>query len=120
MVQGRSHGPFRTDRRNVRGHERQSRTLRRANMKPLLRTKLAALVLALSIASPGLAGDYASKNGWRFLTFSDAPFPWDVYRGTFIGIPPAEDRWSSAFDWLFYEQVSKSQLSADGNCFGIS
>jgi len=89
-------------------------------MKPRFGTKLAVLLLSLSIASPGFADDYGSKNGWRFLNFSDATFPWDVYRDTFIGIPPSEDPWSSAFDVLFYEQVYKSKLSADGNCFGIS
>jgi hypothetical protein len=54
------------------------------------------------------------------VNFNDATFSWDLYRDTFIGIPPSEDPWSSAFDVLFYEQVYKSKLSADGNCFGMS
>lgn len=88
-------------------------------MKSLSR-RLAVLILSVSIASPGVTDDYASKNGWRFQNFVDASLPWDVYRDTFIGIPPTEDPWSSAFDALFYQQVYKSELSKDGNCFGIS
>jgi hypothetical protein len=76
--------------------------------------------LALAVAFPALADDYASKNGWRFHNFKDPTFSWDIYRDTFIGIPPSEDPLSSAFDVIFYEQVYKSKLSADGNCFGMS
>lgn len=89
-------------------------------MKSQLLIKLVAVTLALSVATTGFADDYASKNGWRFLNFSDPTFSWSLYRDAFIGIPPAEDPWSSAFDVLFYEQVYKSKLSADGNCFGMS
>lgn len=78
------------------------------------------LVLTVLLASPTFADDYAAKNGWRFHNFSDPTFSWDIYRDTFIGIPPTEDPFSSAFDVLFYEQVYKSKLSADGNCFGMS
>src|SRR4029453_10098062 len=81
---------------------------------------LANLLIAIVLSCPAHADDYASKNGWRFLNFSDATFSWDLYRDTFIGIPPTEDPWSSAFDVLFYDQVYKSKLSADGNCFGMS
>jgi hypothetical protein len=82
--------------------------------------RLISLVLAVFLACPVYGDDYASKNGWRFLNFSDSTFSWDLYRDTFIGIPPTEDPFSSAFDVLFYEQVYKSKLSADGNCFGMS
>lgn len=78
------------------------------------------LVLTVLLACPAYADDYAAKNGWRFHNFSDPTFSWDLYRDTFIGIPPTEDPFSSAFDVLFYEQVYKSKLSADGNCFGMS
>jgi hypothetical protein len=89
-------------------------------MKLRLCIHLTSLVIAIVLACPAHADDYASKNGWRFLNFSDATFSWDLYRDTFIGIPPTEDPWSSAFDVLFYDQVYKSKLSADGNCFGMS
>ena len=89
-------------------------------MKSQLLIKPAAVALTFSMATAGFADDYASKNGWRFLNFSDPTFSWALYRDTFIGIPPAEDPWSSAFDVVFYEQVYKSKLSADGNCFGMS
>jgi hypothetical protein len=80
--------------------------------------KIAAM--AGVVAFPALADDYASNNGWRFLNFNDPTFSWDIYRDTFIGIPPSEDPVSRAFDVIFYEQVYKSKLSADGNCFGMS
>jgi hypothetical protein len=98
-------------------------------MKSQFLVKLAAITVALSVATAGFADDYASKNGWRFLNFSACPsctppidntLSWDVYRDALIGIPPAEDPWSSAFDVVFYEQVFKSKLSQDGNCFGMS
>jgi hypothetical protein len=89
-------------------------------MKSRLWIQLTSLVLSVFVATPVFADDYASKNGWRFLNFSDPTFSWDLYRDTFIGIPPTEDPFSSAFDVLFYEQVYKSKLSADGNCFGMS
>jgi hypothetical protein len=89
-------------------------------MKSRLWIQVKSLVLAAILVCPAYGDDYASKNGWRFLNFSDATFSWDLYRDTFIGIPPTEDPFSSAFDVLFYEQVYKSKLSADGNCFGIS
>jgi hypothetical protein len=89
-------------------------------MKSQLVIKLAAVALSSSMATAGFADDYAALNGWRFLNFSDPTFSWGLYRDAFIGIPPAEDPWSSAFDVLFYEQVYKSKLSADGNCFGMS
>ena len=98
-------------------------------MKLRLCIRLASVALAILLATPAYADDYASKNGWRFLNFSDCPsctppidktLSWAVYRDALIGIPPAEDPWSSAFDVLFYEQLFKSKLSEDGNCFGMS
>lgn len=89
-------------------------------MKLRLCIQLTSFVIGIVLACPAHADDYASKNGWWFHNFSDATFSWDLYRDTFIGIPPTEDPWSSAFDVLFYDQVYKSKLSADGNCFGMS
>jgi hypothetical protein len=85
-----------------------------------MKSRVTSLLLTAFLVCPVQADDYASKNGWRFLNFSDPTFSWDLYRDTFIGIPPSEDPFSSAFDVLFYEQVYKSKLSADGNCFGMS
>ena len=84
------------------------------------RMSLKIATLAAVVAFPALADDYASQNGWRFLNFQDPTFSWDIYRDTFIGIPSTEDALSSAFDVVFYQQVYKSKLSADGNCFGMS
>src|ERR1700751_2278577 len=84
------------------------------------RMSIKIVALATAVAFPALADDYASNSGWRFLNFKDPTFSWDIYRDTFIGIPPTEDPLSSAFDVIFYEQVYKSKLSADGNCFGMS
>jgi hypothetical protein len=91
--------------------------------------QLTSLMLAGFLACPVYADDYASKNGWRFLNFADCPtctppigkdLSWAIYRDAMIGIPPSEDAASSPFDVLFYEQLFKSQLAKDGNCFGIS
>ncbi len=79
---------------------------------------LAFFVAALSI--PLAAQHYAQSSGWQFDNFKDPVYAWDIYRDTFIGIPPSEDPWSSAFDVLFYNQVYKDKLSSNGNCFGMS
>jgi len=79
---------------------------------------LAFFLAALSV--PLAAQHYAQSSGWYFDNFKDPVYPWDIYRDTFIGIPPTEDPWSSAFDVLFYNQVYKDKLSSNGNCFGMS
>ena len=79
-----------------------------------------ALFLAAALGIPLAAQPYAQSNGWYFDNFKDAVFPWDVYRDTFIGIPPAEDPVASPFDTLFYSNVYKSELSKEGNCFGMA
>jgi hypothetical protein len=89
-------------------------------MKSTFSIKLITCIFVAFFAGHCFADDYAATNGWRFVNFTDPTFSWDLYRNTFIGIPPSEDPWSSAFDVLFYEQVYKSKLSADGNCFGMS
>ena len=98
-------------------------------MKSRLWMQIMSPLLGACFVCPINADDYAAKNGWRFLNFSACPsctppidntLSWAVYRDALIGIPPSEDPWSSAFDVLFYEQVFKSKLSADGNCFGMS
>jgi hypothetical protein len=98
-------------------------------MKHRFSRKLISFFLTCFVASAGYADDYASKNGWRFLNFNNCPtctppidktLSWPVYRDALIGIPPAEDPWSSAFDVLFYEQLFKTELSKAGNCFGMS
>jgi hypothetical protein len=89
-------------------------------MKHRISRKLISFFLAFFVIRAGFADDYASKNGWRFGNFDDAILSWDIYRDTFIGIPPSEDPWSSAFDVLFYEELYKDKLAAPGNCFGMS
>ena len=88
---------------------------------PRLVIVLAVIGAACVVTMPMYAqDDYAQKNGWWFQNFETKPLPWDIYRETFIGIPPSEDPWSSAFDVLFYEQVYKDKLSGSGNCYGMS
>jgi hypothetical protein len=100
-------------------------------MKNNFSMKLISFLLVFVAPTAVYADDYAYKNGWRFLNFNNCPTPpctppidktlsWAVYRDALIGIPPTEDAWSSAFDVLFYEQIFKSKLTADGNCFGMS
>ncbi len=98
-------------------------------MKSRLCMQVTRLLLGVCLVCPVYADDYAASNGWRFHNFSacstctppfDNTLSWAIYRDAMIGIPPAEDPWSSAFEVLFYEQVFKSKLSADGNCFGMS
>jgi hypothetical protein len=74
----------------------------------------------LCLAALAHAQHYAERNGWHFNNFSDPTYAWEIYRDTFIGIPPSYDPWSSAFDVLFYDQVYKDKLSANGNCYGMS
>jgi hypothetical protein len=83
--------------------------------------RVLAIAVALALwpaAAP--AQHYAERNGWHFDNFDTTELPWDIYRETFIGIPPTKDPFSSAFDVLFYDQVYKDKLSENGNCFGLS
>ncbi len=82
-----------------------------------MRRAVFLLAFLLPAASPA---QYPATNGWSFHNWDTKPLPWDTYRDTFIGIPPTEDPWSSAFDVLFYEQLYKEKLSKSGNCFGMS
>jgi hypothetical protein len=87
----------------------------------ILRPQMLALILATALCpAAAQAQPYAERNGWWFDNFPDAALPWDIYRESFIGIPPTRDPASSAFDVLFYDQVYKSELSKDGNCYGMS
>jgi hypothetical protein len=83
----------------------------------------AVFVIAVSVLllCPAALAQYSvATDGWSFHNWNTKPMPWDVYRDTFIGIPPTEDALSSAFDVLFYEQLYKDKLSENGNCFGMS
>ncbi len=85
------------------------------------RMALMVLIVApLLIPRASLAQYSVATDGWSFKNFNTKPMPWDVYRDTFIGIPPTEDAVSSPFDALFYEQLYKEKLSKAGNCFGMS
>jgi hypothetical protein len=86
-----------------------------------IRGVLATVLVTLALwPTAAHAQHYAEKNAWRFDNFKDAQYPWEIYRETFIGIPPTKDPWSSAFDVLFYDQVYKNKLSENGNCYGLS
>ena len=76
-----------------------------------------ALMLCPAIAQ---AQHPAEKYGWRLDNFKDATLPWEIYRETFIGIPPTRDVAGSGFDVLFYDQIYQSELSKEGNCYGMS
>jgi hypothetical protein len=86
-----------------------------------LRPRILAIVLAAALCPEAAqAQPYAESGGWRFDNFPDLTLPWDIYRDSFIGIPPTRDPASSAFDALFYDQIYKSELSKEGNCYGMS
>jgi hypothetical protein len=86
-----------------------------------LRPRMLAIVLAITLCpAAAQAQPYAERNGWWFDNFPDATLPWDIYRESYIGIPPTRDPASSAFDVLFYDQVYKTELAKEGNCFGMS
>ena len=79
---------------------------------------VAVLVLlpGLKTASALDARDFS----WSFHNFNTASLTWDQFRDTFMGIPPTRDPLASGFDVLFYDQVYQSNLSKDGNCYGMS
>jgi hypothetical protein len=79
-----------------------------------------SVLAALLLPRVSLAQYAVEKDGWSFRNFKTKPMPWDVYRDTFIGIPPTEDAAASPFDALFYEQLYKEKLSKSGNCYGMS
>ena len=60
------------------------------------------------------------QNTWRFDNFTTAELPWERYRDTFIGVPPDRDPWSSAFDVVFYDNLYKTELAKEGNCYGMA
>jgi hypothetical protein len=80
---------------------------------------LAALFLALVLSSSSHAQHWVERNTWRFDNFTTAELPWERYRDTFIGVPPERDPWSSAFDVVFYDHLYKTELSKEGNCYGM-
>jgi hypothetical protein len=83
--------------------------------------RILAVVLAITLCpAAALAQPYTETGGWRFDNFPDATLSWDIYRETFIGIPPAYDPLSSALDVVFYDKVYKTELAKEGNCFGLS
>lgn len=81
---------------------------------------LIVILVALLCPAASRAQYNVATDGWSFHNWNTKPMPWDIYRDTFIGIPPTEDALSSAFDVLFYEQLYKDKLSENGNCFGMS
>jgi hypothetical protein len=87
-----------------------------------MRTRILGLIFPLLALSAPITkpDDYAATSAWQFKNFKTKEYGWDIYRDTFIGIPPSEDPWSSAFDVLFYNQLYKSKLSKSGNCYGMS
>ena len=63
---------------------------------------------------------YAEKKAWYIDNWPDSVLSWEIYRTSFIGIPPTRDPYSSGFDVLFYDLAFKSEISKKGNCFGMS
>ncbi len=74
----------------------------------------------VGLSTPVWAQHWTADNGWAFHNFTTPEFSWELYRDTFIGIPPTRDPAASGFDVLFYDYVYKSELSANGNCYGMS
>ena len=70
---------------------------------------------------PELVKEYS----WRFDNFETSgefrwseDLSWDLYRDTFIGIPP-RDATTSIFHESFYNGIYKRRLTEVGNCFGM-
>ncbi len=81
---------------------------------------LAMIILVVVPFQSLQAQHYAEKYGWSIDNWSDPELSWDIYRGAFMGVPPTRDPVASSLDVLFYDLVFKSELSANGNCFGMS
>lgn len=70
--------------------------------------------------------EFVEEHSWRFdnfQTFEDLPWTgnlsWELYRDTFIGIPPTQSVASSGFDVAFYTAIFERELTEPGNCFGM-
>ena len=81
---------------------------------------LAVIILVIAPCRSSQAQHYTEENGWFIDNWSDPELSWDIYRSSFMGIPPNYDPAASALDVAFYDLVFKSELSANGNCFGMS
>jgi hypothetical protein len=90
------------------------------------------LILSLGVLPPGAQAqivedtDFVEAHSWRFTnfqTFGDLPWTndlsWDLYRDTFIGIPPTRSVAGSGFDVAFYDSIFERRLTEPGNCFGM-
>ncbi len=84
------------------------------------RIRIGLFLAGMVIGSQAGAQHWTADNGWAFRNFDTAEFSWELYRDTFIGIPPTRDPAASGFDVLFYDYVYKSELGANGNCYGMS
>ena len=89
------------------------------------RGALSILIVALATAAPARAQRHpAEQYGFGFINFGTPVLPWESYRRSFFGIPSDTDdlraTLTAPFDVLFYNEIYKTKLAADGNCFGIS
>ncbi len=66
------------------------------------------------------AQHYAAEYGWYFLNFPTPGLSWEIYKNTFIGIPPTHDSAASAIETLFYDEVYKPGIGNHGDCYGMS
>jgi hypothetical protein len=89
-------------------------------MTSLRKRFLAALLLSALLVPQARAQHWVETNTWRFDNFKTPELPWERYPDTFIGVPPDRDPWSSAFDVVFYDNLYKTELTKEGNCFGIA
>lgn len=78
------------------------------------------LVLAAFLLGnlPGKAQDpnWVKNNTWYFDNFVKDILPWSIFRETFIGVAPEP---SGDFDQIFYDQIFKNKLAANGHCYGM-
>lgn len=90
----------------------------------MMRTRqvvLAVSVVLLLMPSVAFTQPYeVERDSWHFDNFNTDPLTWDIYRDTFIGVPPTRDPYSSFFDVVFYDNLYKSNLAKKGNCYGMS
>lgn len=77
-----------------------------------------ALTVCLLVAPGAQAQDqnWVKNNTWYFDNFVKDILPWSMFRETFIGVAPSP---AADFDQVFYDNLYKDQLAAEGHCYGI-
>jgi hypothetical protein len=76
----------------------------------------AVIVFSTSVKTNAQDPNWVKNNTWYFDNFVKDILPWSMFRETFIGVAPSP---SADFDQVFYDNLYKDQLAAEGHCYGI-